>query len=133
MIQFPIFVAERQEKEMKIELEDSEKEKIVRDVMEGFPEYSSPSLVCTDWKYQAMQFMFREDTEDPLKGDVIHQVNLEMLKKGLDKMVLDIAAGRIHTSGNIGLQDMLADTGNWDANDADNLVQYAIFGEVIYG
>ncbi len=118
---------------VKIELEDSEKEKIVRDVMENFPEYSSPSLVCTGWKYQAMQFVFREDTEDPLKGYVIHQVNLEMLKKGLDKMVLDIAAGRIHTSGNTGLQDMLADTGNWDANDADNLVQYAIFGELIYG
>jgi hypothetical protein len=111
----------------KIELDENAKEQLVKEVMENFPEYSSPSLPCVRWNYKEMKFVFiiSEDKENPKRVEL----NLQDLVKGISKMFPDIGV-KYHN----GLtQAEMADASQWDATDADALVQYSLFGEVIFG
>lgn len=110
-----------------VEMSQEEKEKLIIDVMENYPEASSPSLQCIGWKYNEMKFVFLEDGNEK---DTRHEVDLPMLTKGLDKLFEKIIAGKY--INHMDLIDMV-DPGNWDATDCDALVQCAIFNEIIYG
>jgi len=38
--------------------------KMAKDIMENYPEYSSPTLVCTEWSYEGGLFLFYDEEED---------------------------------------------------------------------
>lgn len=105
---------------------EEEKEKLIREIFDNFPEYSRGGcLICHAWDYENFEFSFTDTEENKEYG-----VNLEMVKKGFDKLIPDILNGKIYLSfDNAGIFD----AGNWDSECADALVQYSIFGEAIYG
>lgn len=110
---------------MKVIIEFDE-EKLIRDVMENYPEYSSPSLRCRRADYDHCVFSFHDVEEDKR-----YEVNLPMLKKGLETL-LDLVKGNQLPGLSINLTNF-QDVGEWDCDCADALVQCAIFKEVIYG
>lgn len=115
---------------MKIELDQNEKEQLIRDVMENFPEASEAGGVpCIDWDYEKTEFVF-VDSEGEKPQEVT--VNMESLLKGLDKMWADIGVKYFNGNPDI-TQETMTDPCNWDANDANALVEYTLYGEVIYG
>lgn len=78
-----------------------------------------PSLFC---------FIFT----DPEDDDHDYEVTIEMAAKGVSKVIEGVLAGKLHLSGMNSITDLL-DTGNWDAECVDAAIQFAIFGEIIYG
>jgi hypothetical protein len=101
-------------------------EKIIREVMDNYPEASSASLRCTNWNYNDLKFEFLDCEED--KKYKVDRVNLQA---GLKTLLKELAKGNLP-----GLSIHLGnfkDAGSWDADAADALVQCAIFGGVIYG
>lgn len=110
---------------MKLILEFDE-EVLLRDVMQNYPEYSSPSLHCIHWKYKDMEFLFR-DTDDGKE----YRVDLPMLKVGLGKLLVLLQNNEL-PGISINLSNF-TDTGEWDCDCLDALVQCSIFGKVIYG
>ncbi len=109
---------------MEIKFSKEEKERIVSELMENYPEASTPSLTCVGWNYRKCEFIFEEYAD--IGNIKQHTVNMEMLVKGYDIMMKEIAAGHYLLTG-------FMDLGNWDANDVDALVQYSLFGELVYG
>jgi hypothetical protein len=119
---------------MKIELNipDNIVEKVVRDIMDNFPEAGSGmSLMCIDWKYKSMDFIFVDCEEDK--------------KYTLDKAKLIAAFPLMYSEKwpkgctKLPTSD-LVDEETWDdwlcqadAVDFDAFVQLACLGEVIYG
>lgn len=102
-----------------------EKEKLVREAYDNFPE-ASMSLVCVGWKYEEFKFTFIDEEENKK-----HIVRLKDAMKGLDLFMASVSRGELP---GLGLPaDYLKDTGSWDADAFDALNQMAIFGEVIYG
>ncbi|MEM0135983.1 MAG: hypothetical protein QXU18_12295 [Thermoplasmatales archaeon] len=109
--------------------ETAKKEEILRDVMENYPEYSSPSLDCVSWRYKEMKFRFEHEPDG--SGSVTTDVDMDMLMKGLDIFLDMVKSGKYHNNGFNAVD--FAEGENWDATDVDALVQCAIFGEIIYG
>ena len=104
---------------------DEDKETLIKEVMENYPEYSSGnSLQCTNWDYKKCEYSFN-DTEE----DKEFKVTLKTLKVGFDKLVTDVVKGKIHLFDT----GAILDGGNWDCTAVDALVQYACFGDVRYG
>jgi hypothetical protein len=112
-----------------IEIPDEMVKKIVRGIMDNFPEASSGcALVCMNFKYDELKFIFKDEdgkTYKINKGILIDTFPLiftDKWPKGCTKPP---------TSAN------REDWDNWlcyaDAMDFDAFVQLAIFGEVIYG
>ncbi len=113
---------------MEIVFTQEEKEKIVCELMENYPEASSPSLTCIGWKYKECKFIFEEYVD---MGDIKrHTVTKDMLVKGFDIMMKEIANGHYH---HLPLTGIVGDLGDWDADDVDALVQFSVFGELVYG
>lgn len=132
-------------------------DKLIRDVMENQPEYSAGNVLqCYDYNYKGMRFYIR-DTEStpadfnsaaepiiPMKvvkklelrfGDehnvVTYLLTMPRLREGFRRMMDDVFAGELPglelSAGNF------MDAGHWDAVAADCLLQFSIFGGVIYG
>lgn len=115
-----------------IDLPEKKIEKLIRDVMDNFPEASSTSLRCVEWRYGECYFVF-EDEDDEL-----YVVDYEELRGGFEILLSISLVGGFHTYGwdPVGFlnpnewDDWVCD---WDATVAGALVQCAIFGDVIYG
>jgi hypothetical protein len=90
-------------------MSDDYKDRFLREVMENYPEVSTFSLRCVYWDYAGMKFKFVDEDGST------HEVDMEKLKKGLDLFI-----------------QKLLDSGQMDASDFDELVQYSIFGKLIY-
>lgn len=69
-----------------------------------------------------------EDAEDP-ENDECWELTAEKLMTG----ALEFQAEKMMTTGDIYDIKSAIDCGDFDAEDADNVIQYALFGEVIYG
>jgi hypothetical protein len=112
---------------MKIVLDEKETDQLVSEVMESFPEYSSPSLRCISWKYKDMIFKFHDVEEDK-----IYILDAPKLRKGMAKLLQMMGDGKLPGISRYVMPDVM-DAGSWDADAADALVQCAIFDDVIYG
>lgn len=112
---------------MRIVLTDSERDTLIREVMENFPEASSPSVICTKYNYAKTEFEFLD-----VESDRTYKLDLNELRKGLKQLLDVMADGGLKGIARSVFPDVL-DAGNWDADAADALVQTAIFGDVIYG
>ena len=93
--------------------------KFLPELLENLPEYSL-SVPCTNWRYEACEYRF-VDTYD--EDRPTFEKGVEDFKKGL-QLYVDNYRGKAST---------LLDPGNWDAEMVDCLVQYTLFGEVVYG
>lgn len=97
---------------------------LVKEVYENFPE-AGVCVKCIRWKYDAFDFVFRDDEGDKY---IVRQADAV---RGLRLFVRAVEAGKLP-----GLNlpaGYLRDTGLWDAWAFDALNQMAIYGEVIYG
>lgn len=104
-----------------------QKTELIKEMMENYPEAGSGmSLRCTGWNYGSMEFTFLDVEEDKK-----YEINMEMLKKGLDILLKIILDGKYFNAGRT--PNLLAESYDHDAWDSDALVQCAIFGEVLYG
>ena len=107
---------------------EEKKRQLLREVMESYPEASTPSLLCVKWDYKNMVFKFEEYFEESY--GTYYTVTEDDLLKGLDKFLAICNAGNYHNNS---FPNGYEDAGNWDAIDVDALVQCTIFGEIIYG
>ena len=104
---------------------NEEKETLIKEVMENYPEYSSGNcLHCTKWNYKKCEYFFHDQEENETVN-----VTLDSLKIGFDKLFADVIKGKIHIFDT----GAIMDGGNWDSTAVDALVQYALFGELKYG
>jgi len=104
----------------------------LRSVMENYPEYSTPSLQCIHWKYKDCVYKFHEINDD---GDVetTHTVTLEKLLAGFEKMM----ENRPRCVPPPPAKQTKEDWEEWncqmDADGVDAVLQFALFGELVYG
>lgn len=110
-----------------IDLDDKKVDKLLKEVMENYPE-ASFCLRCIKWKYDQCKYKFLDEKEDKE-----YLVTLSLLRKGFEILIGYILKGKYHFEGldHSNLFDL--DGGDWDAIAIDALVQCAIFGDVIYG
>jgi hypothetical protein len=102
-----------------IEFTDEEFDGMLTALYENLPEASGCSaLRCVDWSYTAFKFVFLDE-----ETGKEHRVNKEQAVEGLRKMLHDAAIGKIK----------MYSRDDWDADTTMCAVQYAIFGEEIYG
>lgn len=95
----------------------------MKEVLENLPEYAPPYLPCINWDYNNLAFTFlvpNEDDEDTAKTETI---TLADLKPGL---ILMAKEDRLKLPYHL-------DSGNWDSDDMDVLLQYVLLGDIIYG
>ena len=116
----------------KKESRDAIKNQFIKGVMENFPE-ASGFLICIKWKYDEMNFKFKEYLGDGTS--TIHELNMEKLLAAIP-----VAKERWPIGCTLFNQEMWEDEGtmdHWlcqaDATDFDAFVQLAIFGDVVYG
>ena len=103
------------------------KTQLIKEMMENYPEASSGnSLRCLKWNYKDMEFEFLDEEEDKT-----YQVNMDLLREGLNKLLEIIADGKYFNCGQT--PNLLSEGYDYDSQDCDALVQCAIFEEVIYG
>jgi len=107
-------------------LEKEEEETLIKSLMENYPEYSC-CLVCEKYDYKNCIYTFFDEDENKT-----HEIGLLHLREGLRKLIKDVINKKIFFSTGQSL-DHFIDPGLWDAGDVDLLVQYTIFGGVIYG
>jgi hypothetical protein len=114
---------------MRIEI-DFDAGRLIDGIMAGYPEASAGhALRCTGWDYTRCIFDFVDaDSAEPV-GFTLERVALE---HGLHLLLGALLCGKHRGVGAYVLRDF-RDPGNWDSNAADALVQYALFGELIYG
>jgi len=110
-----------------VKLSPSKAKEMANELMENYPEYSSSSLRCISWKYDAGIFKFL-DTETGKE----HTVTADQIAKAIPSFVEKNLSGKYNLFRGLDSVDIM-DTGNWDADAVDGVVQEAIFGEVIYG
>jgi hypothetical protein len=106
------------------------KKQAVKELMENYPECSSPSVRCVGWEYNKMIFYFNVDQDTSITR---HKVTEEMLLKGLDILLDKMKNKKYFNNGPINLSNYIEDLGCWDGNDVDALVQCALFGDILYG
>ena len=106
------------------------KKQAVKELMENYPECSSPSVRCVVWEYNKMIFYFNVDEGTSITR---HRVTEEMLLKGLDILLDKMKNKKYFNNGPINLSNYIEDLGCWDGNDVDALVQCALFGDILYG
>lgn len=102
-------------------------ETIIRGIMLNCPEHSF-SLRCTAWKYEPCEFAFYDFEEQKE-----HKVNLASLLVGYEKWRAFKARRNMLPCD--GASDRLVDDFlcSLDAEDTDALIQFTIFGDIIYG
>ena len=106
-----------------------QKDKVIIQMMQDFPEASSESIICMKHNYKDMEFDFIEDDEKT-KGGVPHHVSMKNLRKGFDKLIELALNGEYKNQGFP--SGIFGKDPDLDATDAEALVQCAIFGEIIY-
>ena len=103
-------------------------QKLIRSAMENQPEYSSCcTLKCTGWDYEGMVFRFNDTGAEDIQ-ECHKTLDMPMLESGFEKMIELI---KKNCPGELG--HLLFDEGYWDAEWVDMLVQFSIFGKIIYG
>jgi hypothetical protein len=139
---------------MKITI-DIDADKLIDDIMGGQPEASvGLALQCYDWNYKRGIWDFHDTeygmdshnrktlvkgkvqdldlTHGPHKAAVTFRLTRPALRRGLKLLIDDLHAGKLP-----GLAEDLGagitDAGNWDMFGSDALVQYTIYGKLIYG
>ena len=131
---------------MKLEVDIPEEliEWLIKEVMQNYPEASTPSLHCVKYKYDDCIYTFLDEETDDDGKNIRHVVDYPKLRKGFE-VLMHIALGMVpgQSFGVTGWdpQSVLCPEKavwedwacNWDADVLDGLVQCAIFGEVIYG
>lgn len=114
-----------------IEISDELVKKVIRGIMDNFPEASSGSaLRCTDWQYKTMRFDFVDVEENK-----IHKLDKAKLIADFPLMFTDKwpkGCTKLPVS-RFTWEDMEEWLCQADAIDFDAFVQLACFGEVIYG
>ena len=108
----------------------TDKDRIIREMMGDFPEASSSSIICIRCNYKDMEFDFIEDDEKT-PGGVPHHVSMQNLRKGFNILIKLALYGEYKNYGFPA--GIFGKDANWDAIDAEALVQCAIFGKLIYG
>lgn len=107
----------------KIDIPDKDVDEFIKEVMMNMPEYGQ-CLSCTRWNYKECLYAFMDE------DDKEYKLNLLELRKGFKKMVQDLYDGKLP-----GIKQYMPDVmdgGQWDATAVDALVQYSIFGELLY-
>jgi hypothetical protein len=113
---------------MEIDIPDEKIKDLAQDIMENYPEYSSPSLQCISWKYKDGIYKFiDEETEKT------YTVTIGQIEKTLPKFIQGVMEGRWKFYGLNADNILEFDAGSWDADIVDGVVQLAIFGDIIYG
>jgi hypothetical protein len=107
-----------------------DKDRIIRLMMQDFPEASSSSIICMRHNYEDMEFDFIEDDERTKDG-VPHHVSMSNLRKGFDILIELALFGEYKNYGFPA--GIFGNDAEWDATDSEALVQCAIFGKIIYG
>lgn len=115
---------------VQITLSDELQEKIIRGIMDNFPEASNGcALRCISWKYDALKFTF-VDEEDGKK----YKIGKEELLKALPLIFTDKWPKGCTKPP---CSEKWEDWDEWlcqaDATDDDAFAQLACLGEVIYG
>lgn len=88
----------------------------IKEMMENYPEAGrGMGLFCHGWDYDKVEFSFHDEEEDKE-----YEVTLPMLQKGMALLLKE-------------KPQLLNEDCDYDAYDCDELVQYAVFGEVRYG
>lgn len=117
----------RPDRLVRVRIAEEKLQEMAKEVMENYPEYSSPSLRCTSWKYDAGIFKFL-DTDSGKE----YTVTTAQVAKAIPSFIEKNLSGKYNLFR--GLDSVaVMDTGNWDADAVDGLVQETIFGDVIYG
>jgi len=113
-----------------IEIPNEMVEKIVRGIMDNFPEASNgSSLICTSFKYSTLGFIF-SDGEDNKE----YLLNKDILLKTFPLIFTDKwPKGCTKPPISANWEEWEEWLGQADAMDFDAFVLLAIFGEVIYG
>lgn len=115
---------------MKLELEipDEKIKALAKDIMDCYPEYSSPTLQCVSWKYKDGKFKFVDVEEDKE-----YTVTIDDVSKAIPIFIIGVMEGKWKFCGLSPDNILELDAGNWDADIVDAVVQIAIFKDVIYG
>lgn len=133
-------------------------DKLIREIMANNPEATASSCVhCIDWNYKTVWYQFHDYeaspnddfSKQPVKPKivkelelrrgvysdaVVYNLRLPQLRKGLQLLLKDATAGEIPgIAENIFSRLGVEYPGNWDADAIDALVQYSIFGRLVYG
>ncbi|MFW5955738.1 MAG: hypothetical protein ACOCSK_03260 [Rhodothermales bacterium] len=143
--------------EVTFSVDEAKIDSFLTEVMENYPEASSPSLRCIPhddgkWGYVECEYFFDEVEEDSLCPDpkcgtiyskrigrAVYLLKRDDLRRGFELFMRKKLAGELK---GIDLDvsplfDRDADWGDWacdwDADALDCLVQCAIYGDVIYG
>jgi len=98
---------------------------LANDIMSNFPE-SALCLSCRSWKYEDGVFEFYDPEENKT-----YIITIAHVKEALPKFIREVDLGHLHFYGITPAN--IYDACNWDAPISDALVQFTIFGEVIYG
>ena len=115
---------------MKIEVDipDEKIRQLAKDIMDCYPEYSSPSLQCVSWKYKDEKFKFVDVEEDKE-----YTVTIDDVVKAIPVFIIGVMTGKWKFYGLSSDNILELDAGNWDADVVDAVVQLVIFKDVIYG
>jgi hypothetical protein len=115
---------------MKIEIEipDEKLRELANSIMQNYPEYSSPSIQCTSWKYKDGKYKFIDIEEDKT-----YDVTIDDVVKALPKFIDGVLKNKWKFFGMDGTRVLQLDGGDYDADMVDAIVQLVIFGDVLYG
>lgn len=112
---------------IRVRISQEKLKEMANEVMENYPEYSSPSLQCIDWNYKAGIYKFL-DTDNGKE----YTVTVDQIAKAIPSFIEKNLSGKYNLFRGLNSVDIM-DTGNWDADAIDGVVQETIFGDVIYG
>lgn len=101
-------------------------EKLIGDVCQNLPECGPTWAQTVGWNYKENIYKFHDPEED-----AYFELDMPTMVIGLQKIVQDAMEGKLPgIKKRLGQMD---DAGEWDAWDIDLLIQYSIFGEIVYG
>ena len=112
---------------MTITFTREEKEKIVKEVFQNFPEYAVHSFYCTFYDYDNFVYKFTD-----METDIEYQPTLEQAVKGFELFANQILNEKLFFDG-LGSPQNLLEGENYDAYSLDGLLQCILLGEVVYG
>jgi hypothetical protein len=100
--------------------------------MENYPEASTPSLQCVKWQYRECYYVF-EEIDDDGEVDAVHTVTLEKLMEGFEKLMQNRPRCVPPPPAQQTKEAWEEWNCNMDADGVDALLQFTLFGEIIYG
>lgn len=115
------------------EIPDEQLLELAKEVIQNYPEYSF-CLQCIGWNYEKGILKFEDEEEDDDGNPIEYTVTVkEIATKGLPLFINAVLKGEIFLDGmEDGLKSIM-DPCCWDAISTDALIQFTIFGKVIYG